>query len=68
MSYPVNKIEKCFGNKTTLWHNGMVGGYASYMSIDRQTQSAAVILANKAIDVTMLGIMLTKKVRTQSWE
>lgn len=61
-------IEKFFGNKTTVWHNGMVGGYGSYVAIDRETESGVVILSNKAIDMTMLGIMLVRQVRTQSWK
>ena len=55
------------GNKTVVWHNGMVGGYASYVSIDTKTKTGIVILANKAVDVTMLGMMLTRQARTQSW-
>ena len=45
----------------------MVGGYVSYLSIDKKTQSGVIVLANKAIDITMLGIMLTRQVRSQSW-
>ncbi len=60
-------IERFFGNKNIVWHNGMVGGYSSYLSIDKNTQSGVIVLTNKAVDVTMLGIMLTRQVRTQSW-
>lgn len=60
-------LDRFFGNKTVVWHNGMVGGYASYLSIDPKARTGVVILSNKAIDVTMLGIMLTRQVRTQSW-
>ena len=60
-------IEKFFKNKNSVWHNGMVGGYASYLSIDESDGSGLIILANKAIDVTMLGVLLTQKLRTQSW-
>ncbi|MCW8929101.1 MAG: beta-lactamase family protein [Gammaproteobacteria bacterium] len=60
-------IEKFFGNETIVWHNGMVGGYASYIAIDQQKKIGVVVLTNKAIDVTMLGIMLIRQVRTQSW-
>ena len=60
-------LDRFFGNKTVVWHNGMVGGYASYLSVDTKTKTGIVILSNKAIDVTMLGMMLTRKARTQSW-
>jgi CubicO group peptidase (beta-lactamase class C family) len=61
-------IERFFGNKTTIWHNGMVGGYASYVAVDLQTKSGVVLLSSKAVDVTMLGIMLVRQARTQSRE
>ncbi len=60
-------IERFFGNKTTIWHNGMVGGYASYMALDLQSNSGVVVLSNKAVDLTILGIMLVRQARTQSW-
>ncbi len=60
-------IDKFVGNKSIIWHNGMVGGYASYVSIDRKAGTGIVILSNKAVDVTMLGVMLSRQVRTQSW-
>lgn len=60
-------IDQWIGNNSMIWHNGMVGGYASYVSIDTQAKTGLVILSNKALDVTMLGMMLTQTVRTQSW-
>lgn len=60
-------IEKFFGNKHIDWHNGMVGGYASYLSIDSKKKTGMCVVVNQSVDVTMLGIMLTRKVRTQSW-
>lgn len=60
-------LDRFFGNKTIVWHNGMVGGYASYVSIDPKARTGVVILSNQAVDVTMLGMMLTRQVRTQSW-
>lgn len=60
-------LDRFFGNKTVVWHNGMVGGYASYISIDTKAKTGIVILSNKAVDVTMLGMMLTRQARTQSW-
>ncbi|MHB8472243.1 MAG: serine hydrolase domain-containing protein [Gammaproteobacteria bacterium] len=60
-------LDRFFGNSTVVWHNGMVGGYASYVSIDTKANTGIVILSNKAVDVTMLGMMLTRQARTQSW-
>jgi CubicO group peptidase (beta-lactamase class C family) len=60
-------IDKFVGNRAVVWHNGMVGGYASYVSIDTKAKTGIVILSNKAVDVTMLGMMLTRQARTQSW-
>lgn len=60
-------LDRFFGNRTIVWHNGMVGGYASYLSIDPHTRTGTVVLSNRALDVTMLGMMLTRQVRTQSW-
>jgi CubicO group peptidase (beta-lactamase class C family) len=60
-------LDRLFGNRDVVWHNGMVGGYASYMSIDITTRTGVVILTNQANSVDMLGMMLTRQVRTQSW-
>lgn len=62
-----NWIDRFVGNRAVVWHNGMVGGYASYLSIDAATRTGTVVLVNKAIDITLLGAMLTRQVRTQSW-
>ncbi|MBX2838418.1 MAG: beta-lactamase family protein [Gammaproteobacteria bacterium] len=60
-------LDKFFGNGQIVWHNGMTGGYASYLAIDPHSQTGVVVLSNKAVDMTMLGIMLMRQVRTQSW-
>lgn len=60
-------LDRVFGNHGVVWHNGMVGGYAAYLSIDPATRSGTVVLANQAVDVTLLGILITRQVRTQSW-
>ncbi|MEE9320819.1 MAG: serine hydrolase [Granulosicoccus sp.] len=59
-------IERFLGNKSVVWHNGLVGGYASYVSVDVKAGTAVLILSNIAIDITMMGTMLTRIVRTQS--
>ncbi len=60
-------IDRFVGNQSVVWHNGLVGGYASYVSIDTKAKTGLVILSSKALDVTLLGMMLTRQVRTQSW-
>lgn len=60
--------DKLLGNKDIVWHNGMAGGYASFLAIDRVNHYGLIILSNKAIDVTSFGMKLTMSVRTQSWE
>lgn len=60
-------FDRFFGNRQVVWHNGMVAGYAAYLSIDTQARSGVIVLANKGQDVTMQGVMLTRQVRTQSW-
>lgn len=60
-------LEKYFGNGSFLWHDGMVGGYSSYIAVDKENKTGVVILSNNAIDVSMLGAMLILQTRTQSW-
>lgn len=60
-------LDRFVGNQLLVWHNGMVGGYVSYLSVDTATKTGLIILSNKSVDVTMLGMMLTRKARTQSW-
>lgn len=40
-------------NGTTVWHNGITGGFNSFIGFDRQTRKAAVVLANA---LTQTGI------------
>jgi len=60
-------VDRFIGNRSIIWHNGMVGGYASYVSIDAESKTGVVVLFNKAADLMMLGTMLTRLIRTQSW-
>jgi CubicO group peptidase (beta-lactamase class C family) len=49
------------GDGITRWHNGMTGGYASWISIVPEYDAAVVVLANTATDkVTELGGQLTQ--------
>lgn len=60
-------LDRLFGNRNIVWHNGMVGGYASYLSIGAETKTGVIILTNQASSVDMLGMMLTRQVCMQSW-
>lgn len=60
--------DKLIGNGNIVWHNGMAGGYASYIAVDKMNNYGIVILSNKAEDVTSLGMKLTRLIRTQSWK
>lgn len=60
-------IDRFVGNQTIRWHNGLTPGYASYIAIDPKNKTGLIILSNKAADVTFLGTMLMRQVRTQSW-
>jgi serine-type D-Ala-D-Ala carboxypeptidase/endopeptidase len=61
-------IDNFLGNENIIWHIGMAGGYFSYLSIDRSTNSGLIILSNKAKDISFLGTTLTRVVCTQSWK
>lgn len=60
--------DKFVGNKTILWHNGMAGGYASYIAIDPITGNGIIVLSNKSIDITSKAHILMRIVNTQSWK
>lgn len=60
-------LDRLFGNRAMVWHNGMVGGYAAYLAVDTQAKVGVVVLSNRAEDVTMPGMLLMRQVRTQSW-
>lgn len=64
---PAGFMDKFFGNASALWHNGRVGGFSSYLSIDPVSQSGVVILFNRSVSVDMPGMMLTRQARIQSW-
>jgi CubicO group peptidase (beta-lactamase class C family) len=61
-------VDNFMGNKSVLWHNGMAGGYSSYIGIDPVSKTGVIVLSNKAKDVTVLGSRLMLLLRTQSWK
>lgn len=46
----------------------MAGGYASFLAVDRTNGYGVIILSNKAVDVSALGLKIAITVRTQSWK
>ncbi|MEV8253629.1 serine hydrolase domain-containing protein [Rhodoglobus sp. NPDC076762] len=40
------------------WHNGMTGGFASFVAFDRQRSRAVVVLSNTAVSVDALALSL----------
>nr|MBA3484765.1 serine hydrolase [Pirellulales bacterium] len=49
------------GDGVTRWHNGMTGGYASWMAIVPEYDAAVVVLSNTATQkITELGEQLTR--------
>ena len=60
--------DKLLGNKDIVWHNGMAGGYASFLAIDKINGYGVIILSNKAIDVSTFGMKIVRTIRTQSWK
>lgn len=41
-----------------VWHNGMTGGFASFVGFDRESDRAVVILSNSAVSLDELGFFL----------
>ncbi|QTR48417.1 serine hydrolase [Thiothrix litoralis] len=50
-----------------VWHDGQVGGYSAYLALDPQTNTGVVVLSAQSVDRNMLGMMLMRLLRTQSW-
>ena len=63
-----SNADKLLGNESIVWHNGMAGGYASFLAIDKKNNYGVIVLSNKAVDVTKLGMKIAIAARTQSWK
>lgn len=59
-------VEKFLSNKNLIWHNGLVGGHASYISFDKVSQTGVIILSNKAMDLHVVGSKLSRLTRIHS--
>jgi hypothetical protein len=44
------------GSHPVLWHNGIVGGSASYLGIVQEFEIGAVVLTNTANSVDAIGV------------
>jgi serine-type D-Ala-D-Ala carboxypeptidase/endopeptidase len=63
-----SSADKLLGNKHIVWHNGMAGGYSSFLAIDKTNGYGVIILSNKAIDASTFGMKMLRTIRTQSWK
>lgn len=63
-----SSTDKILGNKDIVWHSGLAGGYASFLAIDKTNEYGIIILSNKAIDVSTIGMKMVRTIRTQSWK
>lgn len=60
--------DRFIGNRGVVSHNGRVGGYASYLAIEKKSGTGVVVLTNQAIvTIGTLGMILMRQVCTQSW-
>jgi D-alanyl-D-alanine-carboxypeptidase/D-alanyl-D-alanine-endopeptidase len=59
--------KKLFRNDLIIWHNGMAGGYASFLLINKTQNYGLILLSNKAEDVTALGMKLARIIKHTSW-
>lgn len=50
--------ERLLGLNDIIWHNGMAGGYSSYIAIDKNHETGIIILSNTACDVRALGVKI----------
>lgn len=52
-----------YGDGTTYWHNGMTGGYSSYMAVNPTHDVAVVMLTNgAAFETTTIGMKIFQAV------
>jgi CubicO group peptidase (beta-lactamase class C family) len=49
------------GDGTSTWHNGMTGGYASFVGFDRDADRAVVVLSGSAVSLDDLAFELLEE-------
>lgn len=60
-------FDRWFGDGDCLWHDGMVGGYGSYMAINPARRTGVVMLANRATALNMPGMQLMRLAKNRNW-
>lgn len=56
-------LDRMLGNRQLVWHDGGTRGYASYISVDRGSRTAIVILCAQGTGAAMSGTVLNRKLR-----
>lgn len=62
-----NPMDRFVGNNTAIWHDGQVGGFTSYLAFDPVHDCGVVVLSSRSMGMNMLGMMLMRQLRSQSW-
>ena len=47
-----------FTTDGVTWHNGMTGGFSSFVGLDRESERAVVVLSDTAVNLDALGMSL----------
>jgi CubicO group peptidase (beta-lactamase class C family) len=61
-------LDRLSGNSSFIWHDGRVGGYASYLAISPATRTGLILLTNKSVESAFFGIMLARAIRRHDWK
>ncbi len=61
-------FDRFMGNRNILWHNGLSGGYASYLAIDTAAKAGIIVLSNVSKDISADAGLLMRVVKGQSWD
>ncbi|HMT91485.1 serine hydrolase [uncultured Thiothrix sp.] len=60
-------LDRFIGNQHTIWHDGQVGGFTAYLGFDPKQDCGLVVLSSRSISINMLGMMVMRQLRSQSW-
>lgn len=61
-------LDRFIGNLHTIWHDGQVGGFTAYLGFDPKQDCGLVVLSSRSISMNMLGMMVMRQLRSQSWK
>ena len=59
-------IDKFFGNKNIIWHDGATPGFSSYIVLDIENKIGLVLLMNQYTTLNFLGIMIMRIIRKRT--